>query len=86
MSKKMALVVAKGVITRALNPCDHLPNCAAIPENPVFQVAAQFDRGSLPNCAAISARKTGAVLGDGAVWRDAVWQWLLYLLECLSRR
>ena len=70
----MVKVVIKGVITRALNPCDHLPNCAAIPENPVFQVAAQFDRGSLPNCAAIPAQKTGAVLGDGAVW-----QWLLYI-------
>ena len=37
-------------------------------------ISAQFDSGPLPNCAAIPARKTGAV------WRDAVWQWLLYFM------
>ena len=39
----------------------------------VWLVAAQFCSGQLPNYAAISARKTGAVRGDGAVW-----EWLLF--------
>ena len=41
-------------------------------------IAAQFGSGPFPNCAALPARKTGAVWENGAIWRDAVWQWLLY--------
>ena len=45
-------------------------------------IAAQFGSDPLPNCAAIERLKKpapGYQLGKtGAVWRDAVWQWLLY--------
>ena len=33
----------------------------------------------------IPARKTGAVWRGGAIWRDAVWQWLLYLYSLTSK-